>query len=152
MLLSSCYRWIGYASWFVPGGDRSSLSLWEAPNLLNLIQAAFQFGVRRSVLLITAYSETRVNVSRSHCTQVDATNKERRPFTTVNRPHQLWFHSDRGALKTGCARFISCRRNKSKRLTPTSRAQPRRHIRAALWLCSRHCGGLRAECRRTPER
>ena len=39
------------------------------------------------------YSETRVAVSRSLCTQVDANNRERRPRIKLKRVYLLWFRS-----------------------------------------------------------
>jgi hypothetical protein len=48
------------------------------------------------------YSETRVTISRNHCTQADATNRERRPSTNINRPHQLWFRSDCASRTGAC--------------------------------------------------
>ena len=42
------------------------------------------------------YSKTREGVSRGHCTQVDATNWERRPSTTPFRVEYPWFCSRAG--------------------------------------------------------
>src|SRR5208337_464047 len=39
------------------------------------------------------YSESRITVPRNRSTQVDATNRERRPGTKQIRAHQLWIRS-----------------------------------------------------------
>jgi hypothetical protein len=46
------------------------------------------------------YSGTRVDVFRNRGTQVDATNKERRPCTKLARTQLLWFRSKCNGVKT----------------------------------------------------
>src|SRR5260370_35000503 len=47
-------------------------------------------------LASAGYSGTRVAVSRNRSIQVDATIRERRSCTKLNRAHQLWFRSNPG--------------------------------------------------------
>jgi hypothetical protein len=54
------------------------------------------------------YSETRVGVSRKHCTKVDATIRERRPCTKLTGPHELWFRS-RNKMALTCTAIGSMR-------------------------------------------
>jgi hypothetical protein len=49
---------------------------------------------------VKVYSGTRVDVSRSSCIQVDATNRERRPSSKPVRTQLLWFRSKRPAGAT----------------------------------------------------
>jgi len=77
------------------------------------------------------YSETRVDVSRNHSAQVDATIRERQPCTKFNRTQLLWFRSIGTIAGTRSPPLTSAR---PRRLAfSRTRPFPRASRRARIW-------------------